>query len=268
MIDPNNRIFVHSDVGYGLLAAKKNNAKINIKDICLSLFDFIKLYVGNDEGKLIFPAFNYDFGSTYIFKPYKDPVQVGILPEWVRKNTEFNRSEVPIFSSLFQKEQVEIKTDEINPFGETSVFNELVDEDATIFLFGTSLNCLTFIHYIEELTGKPCYRYEKKITGKIINRNNEVRNCTLKMHVRPLGVNLDYDWVRLEKDLIDQNILIIDENSRHLKHLKARKLLEYWGNRIISDPFFLLDMQSRVYFKEKTFNGSQRVNKKEFESDN
>ena len=267
MIDPSNPIFVHSDVGRGLLVAKRKGVTIESKNICSSLFHFLSQFVENDLSKIIFPAFNYDYGKTRIYKPHVDPVQVGALPEWVRTNCGYSRSYVPFYSVLSESIAKLNSTQVINPFGKDSVFGQLVSNDATIILLGTGLSSLTFIHHIEEMIGKPCYRYDKSFSGKIVSTHDGSYKCEFIMHVRPLGTHLDYDWQRLEEDLISEKILLSDEDSQDLKFLKARRLIEYWGNQITTDPLYLLDAKSRKYFEIKTSSGSRRVELEEFEED-
>ena len=117
------------------------------------------------------------------------------------------------------------------------------------------------------MIGKPCYRYDKSFSGKIVSTHDGSYKCEFIMHVRPLGTHLDYDWQRLEEDLISEKILLSDEDSQDLKFLKARRLIEYWGNQITTDPLYLLDAKSRQYFEIKTSSGSRRVELEEFEED-
>jgi len=264
MIDPNNPIFVHSDIGRGLLAAKRAGIRINPKNICLSLLDFLSQQVEGDLSRLIFPSFNYSYSETRIFRPDVDPVQVGVLPEWIRNNCGFSRSDIPIFSVLSKSNISLNSTKVINPFGVESVFSWIVDHDATLVLFGDGLSALTFIHHVEEMDGKPVYRYDKSFSGQII-RSDHVNDCEFTMHVRPRGIHMDYDWPRIEQDLISEGILNVESYSQELKYVKAVRLLEYWGNRILDDPLYLLDAPSRDYFKVKTELGLRRIQIEEFE---
>ena len=58
MIDPSKPIFVHSDVGRGLLVAKRKGVTIDSKNICSSLFRFLSQHVENDLSRIIFPVIN------------------------------------------------------------------------------------------------------------------------------------------------------------------------------------------------------------------
>lgn len=265
MIDPTNPVFVHSDIGRGLLAVKRAGMKINRKNIYESLVNFLSQQVNQDSSKLIFPAFNYDYGKTRIFRPDADPIQVGVLPEWIRNNCQYIRSDVPFFSVLSNTNVIVHRTECINPFGAESVFGWLVSQDASLFLFGADFSSLTFIHHVEEMVGKPLYRYDKSFPGQII-RGENIKDCEFTMHVRPRGVHMEYDWPRLEQDLIKKGILSVAKFSQEIKYVKASHLLEYWGDQILSDPFYLLDTPSKAYFKVKTGSGSRRILMEEYEN--
>ncbi|MEO1047124.1 MAG: AAC(3) family N-acetyltransferase [Pseudomonadota bacterium] len=266
MIPADTPWFIHSDIARGMIAAKRCNATIDPKSIQQSLMSF--LTSGNSSGQagLIFPAFNYDYGRTRVFNVLEDPVQVGGLPEWVRAGASMPRTHVPFFSFLSSRDLALDTRGEINPFGKDSGFQWLVDHDATIVLFGAPLLSLTFIHYVEEVSGGPVYRYIKQFPGKVVGPEGAAP-CDFAMHVRPMGVHMDYDWPRLEEDLRNQNILQTSETAPTLQWLNARRLLEYWGGRISSDPLYLLDEPSRSYFGPVTQNGTGRVRQEDFENE-
>ena len=136
--------------------------------------------------------------------------------------------------------------------------------DANILLFGAPISSLTIIHYVEQVTGPPKYRYEKDFPGKIISGQSE-KLCSFSMHVRPLGANLNYDFSRLESDLINAPILRKAAKTAYFSWLNSTKLVEYWGNRLADDPFYFLDEASRSFFERATDNGKKRVELKEFE---
>ena len=258
-------IFVHSDIGRALLVMKRKGISVNSKNICLSLLNFLISLANNDQTGIVLPAFNYDFGKTRTFRPFFDPIQVGAFPEWVRVNCDFNRSEVPFFSTLSMQNSKQNNNQVINPFGDQSSFAQLAKDDGTIVLLGTNISRMTFIHYVEEISGKPCYRYDKNFRGKIFIDEDNSYSCDVCMHVRPMGVHLDYDWKRLNEELIFEGILQMDEDASELKYIQARKLIEYWGNKISSDPLYLLDQQSRKNFKGATSNGTTRISIEKYE---
>lgn len=265
MIERAKPMFVHSDIGRGMIAAKRAGAKINPRAVQRSLIDFLAAQVDDGTNDLIFPAFNYEYGSKRVFHVESDPVQVGALPEWMRQQGEMRRTHFPFFSVLSVCD-LGLKTDgQINPFGDASAFQWLVDHDATLVLLGAPLRTLTFIHYVEEMSGGPIYRYDKSFPGHIVSGGLTVP-CSFSMHVRPKDVHLDYDWPGIEADLRARGLLHFSDTAPGLQWLNARELLEYWGNQIAADPFHLLDAPSRAFFTKATEGGRNRVRKEDFEN--
>lgn len=258
-------IFVHSDIGRGLLVMKRKGVKVNPKSIGSSLLDFLASLTSKGQSGIVLPAFNYDFGHTRTFNPYFDPVQVGAFPEWARVNCNFNRSAVPFFSTLSMTNSQLDYSQIINPFGHNSAFAELIKDDGIIVLIGTDISRMTFIHYVEEMAGKPCYRYDKQFPGTIAIDDVDSYSCNVCMHVRPKGIHLDYDWKRLQEELIAEKIMRTDGAISDLKYVRARRLTEYWGNQISSNPLYLLDKQSKQTFEGLTSNGTKRIILEDYE---
>lgn len=265
MIRTSRPVFIHSDVVRGLITTKRAGYKIHPRDAPAALLAFCAKRAGSAEDDIILPAFNYDYGSSRLFDVDNDPVQVGALPEWARTKDAFTRSEIPIFSVLSKKDLGLTRASQINPFGSSSVFNWLVMNDATLVLLGVPLACLTFIHYVEEMSGGPLYRYTKPFPGTIRKAGKD-RVCEMSMHVRPMGLYFNYDWHRLEADLIRNDILIADQEAPGFLTIRARKLMDYWGNRLSEDPLYLLDPQSRETFALATEGGTRRVQLEEYEN--
>ncbi|MEP1611075.1 MAG: AAC(3) family N-acetyltransferase [Roseobacter sp.] len=260
----NAPLFVHSDTARGLIAAKRAGAKVDARDLHKSLLIFLEQQVEGGRQNLLFPAFNYDYGAARVFDVDKDPIQVGALAEWLRQSNQMVRSAVPFFSFLSTRDLALDASGTLNPFGQKSGFQWLVDHDATLLLFGAPTNSLTFIHYVEEMSGGPVYRYRKQFPGQIM-QNGVARDVEFMMHVRPQGAALEYDWKRIETDLSAEGILIQADYSQNMKWLNARKLKHFWSDRLVQDPFYLLDAASRTYFEGITNGGRQRVRQEDFE---
>ena len=260
----NKIIFVHSNIIKGLRIVHEAGQLIDRNNIYRGLTDFLGGLSSQSSDGIIFPAFNYDYCKTGFFRPNKDPVQVGALPEWVRKNFKFVRSHMPVFSVLSSVKANFVCNQITNPFGKGSIFDWLVDKDASIVLFGADLSSLTFVHYVEEMSGMPIYRYDKVFHGKILTESKNIV-CKFKMHVRPKGINSEYDWPKLESDLLNAGILKIYKGSNYLKILNTHDLLDYWIKKISIDPFYLLDAASKDIFKRLTKNGKHRVKLEDFE---
>lgn len=257
-------LFIHSGIGKSVKAAQAGGTQIE-GDVKAGLIGFFAGFVGDDPDRLIFPAFNYDYGRTRIFNVDSDPVQVGSLPEYVRASGQYRRSEIPFFSISSAKDLALDTAGEINPFGVKSGFQWLLDQDATLMFAGAALSSITFIHFVEEISGKPVYRYEKSFPGQVV-KDGEARGCDLRMHVRPMGVHMDYDWPRLEHDLLAAGIMKHAAYSRDIMWMNTRKLTEFWGNKIADNPLYLLDGLALDHFKGATNHGRRRVSREEYEN--
>ena len=264
MIPRDKPLFVHSDVGRGLLAARRAGAVIKSAHVQESLLGFLATLSDAGEDGLIFPAFNYDYGNTRLFDVDIDPVQVGALPEWIRRCGKFSRTEQPFFSFLSTIDLEVAGRVKSDPFDSTSGFQWLIDHDATLLLFGATLASLTFIHYVEQMCGKPVYRYDKSFPGQIVTQS-QTRSCDVVMHVRPRGVRLEYDWSRLEKDLVIVGLMQTSEDMPGVSWVSARSILDFWAKKLSEDPFYLLDAQSRSTFSSVTDGGVRRVQLEDFE---
>lgn len=257
-------LFIHSGIRRSLLASQAYET-LQASDIKDTLYRFFGSFVDGNKNRLIFPAFNYDFGRTRRFNVDKDPVQVGSFPEHIRTSRSFVRSEIPFFSVL-STEELHLSTDGvINPFGSASAFQRLLDMDAALMFSGAPLHSITFIHYVEEVTGGPMYRYTKSFPGKIIVGSEE-RECDFAMHVRPMGVHMDYDWPRLSEELQKEGIMCFSELSKDIFFIKTRELLEFWGNKLADKPLCLLDAESLAHFEPATNGGFRRVSIEEYEN--
>ena len=257
-------LFVHSGIRRSLNAAAACGFSIssNIKE---GLFEFLTSLVGGQPERLMFPAFNYDYGRNRCFNVDEDAVQVGSFPEFVRTSKPYTRSTTPFFSVLSSRDLDLDSSGVLNPFGAKSAFQKLKDADGTLLFAGAGLLSITYIHYIEEMSGGPLYRYDKRFPGKIVKAGSEL-SCDLSMHVRPLGVHMDYDWPRLFAELKQQGILKFHKASAELFFINTVELLEFWGNKLADDPLPLLDEESLAHFKGATNNGTRRVCIEEYEN--
>ena len=92
------------------------------------------------------------------------------------------------------------------------------------------------------------------------------KKIDFEMHVRPKGVGMDYDWERIESDLLESSVLLVSDFSKHFKYLKARELFNFWQNKIQADPLYLIDSKSRHHFGPITQGGHQRVCLEQYEN--
>ena len=216
----------------------------------LSRSEFIKAHlysIENNFGQenLIFPSFNFDFKKTGEFRPKSDDTYVGALSNHLIRKERFYRSHTPFFSCI--SPNYEFIKDYVNrsyyaPFSENSIFGDLYKSDGSIILYGTNVSAVTFIHFIEHFAGPPIYRYDKFFHGQVITESNS-KDVEVKFHVRPWGMDLDYDWPKIEKILRKNGALL--EIAPNIHAVKARAYSSSLGNLLNQEDFPLLEELTR-----------------------
>jgi len=195
------------------------------------------------------PTFNYDFckGNNYSIKD--SPSQVGVLSEYFRKNISDWRTQIPVFSFAGTGEKPILDMSGIiDPFGSHSAFQVLYERDSLLMHYGSSIKATTILHYAERMSNHLCYRYDKLFYGKVIPISGKEIDVTFNFHVRPLGKHLDYDWNKIENDLLENNILFLyKEGSCRILLCKIKDLIDFWIERIIQNPLYLLDNESKTW---------------------
>ncbi len=207
----------------------------------------IKLLIG--FGKEVYmPTFNYDFPKTRVFDVAQTQSKVGVINEHFRKNYAEWQTPVPVFSVAGTGNFPDINCQNvIDPFNEESIFGFLHQTNSLIMYYGTGFAVTTIIHYIERISNVLNYRYDKLFEGNVIYKGIS-SNVTLKYHVRPLGMNLDYDWIRLENDLKNDNFIqYFNEGATCIGIIKINELVDYWLWKLSIDPLYFLDNNSKEW---------------------
>ena len=197
------------------------------------------------------PAFNYDFLRTGSFAVHQDASQVGALTEHFRTEHALWRTSVPVFSVSGTGHMPAVNLGpRIDPFGSDSIFARLDEQNGSILFYGAGIESCTFIHYAERVAGGPVYRYDKAFFGDVAGL--AFGRAELIYHVRPLGHHLDYDWARLDRELVEQGLLERSVSQRFtVASIDAAALRSFWCERIAADPLYLLDEESRVWVETR-----------------
>jgi aminoglycoside 3-N-acetyltransferase len=238
---------IHSDIVFGFAFDRRLPAE----DLLWQHYRTLKTLIGN---KVIWmPSFCYDYTTTRKYDVQKSPSQVGMLTEFFRTRVAKWRSPVPVFSFTGDDEPFTMPLDAmVDPFDKNSLFQTLIDKDALIIHYGVlGIYSSTIIHYCERISGKLCYRYDKLFPGTVEN-NGRMEEVTLNFHVRPKGYYFDYDWSRLETDLVKENLLKVVRGRRfEFRCIKAKDVINYWIQKINDDPLYLLDSESRSWVEPR-----------------
>ena len=258
-------ILIHSDLREAVSIGRSLGLNIRRDNLVEGLLEALEHVLGTSRESMIFPAFNYDFGTTRVFDVENDPVQAGALPELLRHTSYFRRTPVPFFSVLKKEAPNFVASKEIDPFGEESVFAELAKNDGSIFFFGADIGKMTFIHHIESSqAGGPLYRYDKIFYGEVLNANQS-KACSVRMHVRPRGLSMSYDWPKIATDLFLFKAAFRHDSFRNVLLVNPRDAMRCLLQRINQDPLYLLDSCSRSNFLSRE-SSSIRFNLRDFES--
>ena len=196
---------------------------------------------------LLFPTFNYDYLTTGVFHPSQDRSQLGPLTEHARSRWAHWRLEVPVFNVVGQgtKPSDLDQAGIVDPFGSASVFSHLHSKGGDVLLYGTSLACMTAIHYVERVSGGPLYRYDKLFPGTVRAETGDRAICLL-YHCRPRGKTLSYDFQRLADEAEHASALVrLRWRGCEVGFVRFCTLCDFWLERLKSDPLYLLDAASR-----------------------
>lgn len=221
----------------------------------LNLYKYI---IDNVCNNLLIPTFNYEFCRTK-YSSSNITSELGSFSEFFRKNMSVFRSFDPIFCFNSNKPQKFITRNKITAFDNYSDFGNIDNENGKITYIGTKLNFIsTFIHRVE-FEFDVNYRYKKKFEGKY-KYNNKIYDMSYCYKVWPkTDLPLEYDTVKINKDLIKNNILIIKEtkNDYYLMYCEVKKFKKYLYDNLVKDPYYLLSDKTK-YWVEKKINKLKR----------
>ena len=255
-------VFVHSDPFRAARMVKP------VRDRNAYLDSHIDVLRGAAEGRdLWVPSFNYDFGKSGLFDVKESPSQLGPIPERFRTTHAEWRTPIPIFSITGLGHSPQPRWGpETDPFGEDSIFAELVRQDGVVLYYGETFHYNTLVHYSERVSGGPVYRYDKLFPGRVILADGTSVEGTLDYHVRPLGTGLDYDWDRLLTEAIAAGVCRRLENAPEILAASARALNDLWVRSLRQDPLSLLDEKTRHWVEPAIEELGRRFVISDFES--
>lgn len=239
-------VFVHSD--------PFRTARIvsPVRDRDAYLDAHLSLLAAVTEGRpLWLPAFNYDFPRTRVFDVRASESQIGPIPERFRNTVALWRTPVPIFSAAGAggPQPPSAWGQDTDPFGEDSIFAELVRRQGVVLYYGDTFHYNTLVHYAERLAGGPLYRYDKVFRGRVVLADGTAVEGSLSCHVRPLGTGLEYDWPGLLDAALEAGVCRRLQSYPEILAASARDLCDLWLVEMRSDPFTLLDDKTRQWAK-------------------
>ena len=255
-------VFVHSDPFRAARMVKP------VRDRNAYLDAHIKVLSDAASGRSLWlPAFNYDFPRTFLFDVSASESQLGPIPERFRVSAADWRTPIPIFSiaGIGRNPQPRWGAG-TDPFGDDSIFAELVRDDGVILYYGDTFHYNTLVHYSERVSGGPVYRYDKLFPGKVVMADGSTVEGSLDYHVRPLGTGLDYDWPRLQAEAIEAGVCHPLESAPEILAASARALNDLWVTSLRRDSFSLLDDKTRRWVEPAIDELGRRFVISDFES--
>lgn len=258
-------VLVHSDIAEAVGILGGLGIAIDRSNLGSSIVEALGSLLGVEPNSFYFPAFNYDFGVSRVFNVDRDPVQVGGLPEMLRRSGYYRRTPVPFFSFLEPARSAREEQTVIDPFGDSSFFGELDRRRGYILMFGVDIRALTFIHHIESsVEGGPLYRYDKRFSGEIVEAGVP-RSCVLNMHVRPLNLGVEYDWEKIAQELIAGGAMWQPPAFKKMSLIFAPAAKDIMLRKIAEDPLYLLTGESRVRLIDQMGGSLRKLDRADFE---
>jgi aminoglycoside N3'-acetyltransferase len=214
------------------------------------------------------PTFNYDFPRTGVFDVRQTESQLGPIPERFRVQVAEWRTPIPIFSVAGVGRVSQPRWDFLtDPFGQASIFADLVHSDGVVLYYGDTFHYNTLVHYAERAGGGPVYRYDKIFPGRVIMADGTSVEGSLDYHVRPMGMGLDYDWSRLLDEALAAGVCKRLEGAPEILAASASQLNDLWVHDIKRDPFSLLDAKTREWAEPRVNELGRRFSISDFEKD-
>lgn len=229
-----DQILVHSD----------SFRSLNFIDFDENPHDNIRKHlklINSLSDRIVMPVFNYGFPHSRSFDYDNFSCETGVI---AAESLRFKVKKTfdPMFAmsyvdglTFFSNIRRSVKT-----FGENGIFSKLVSDNSGILFYGVGIRSATLLHHVEALLGV-AYRYEKKISGIAIVDGIE-RKLDFISHFRPKERYLDYDWEKIHKDLISNNI--VKSIGRHCHLMNMSELNSFWLEKMSQDHFYFLDKKS------------------------
>ena len=183
-IHEGDTVFISSDSRILLYDALRNDAPLDLNPF----IDGLLRAVGKN-GTVIFPTYNWDFCKGKEFNYKTTPCLTGSLGALALRRPEFRRTKHPIYSFAVSGKYLDflVGLNNKDSFGQDSPFQFFHQHNVTNYIIDVSLNhCLTFVHYVEQTSGKVFHRYIKNFTANYVDETGTLEERTYSMFVRDL----------------------------------------------------------------------------------
>tara|TARA_B100000767_G_scaffold275756_1_gene315101 strand:+ start:5961 stop:6809 length:849 start_codon:yes stop_codon:yes gene_type:complete len=243
-----NNVLIHSDIKHLFLF--EFNSKTDLLEKHLrninEIFSNFNIWM---------PTFNYDFTKKGVYNIENDKSQVGVLNNYFRSICDW-RTTTPVFNFCgngnYPIEEI-YPLKEINPFIYGSEFHYLYRSDSIHCHYGSDFSNSTLIHYVENISKKLLYRYSKIFNG-VVYQNGITTKVFLDYHVTPLNPRVEYDWKKIQSDLINNKLMhtfYIFDSINYINLFSIKNVVDFWVDNLQIDPFYFLEEDSKNWIIPK-----------------
>jgi len=255
-------VMIHADTKvFGKIGDIKDR-----KQFYNTIIDSIISVIG-DEGALIIPAYTYSFCHNQTFdimnsKPSIRSTLSNIAFERYRSNVKhlatktIIRSNDPMFSCIGFGDKSTLVINNLGNecFGTNSIFDKLYKNNAKLMCFGFKF-AATYMHYVEKYyhnkKKKLEYRFDKKFSGHVIDKNKKKQPVTYTYYVRDQE-KCAYNFSTIITQLKHKNLL---KKARlgggEITLCTTKNLYDTIFKMLDTDKFILLNNISKSVMKGK-----------------
>jgi len=216
----------------------RKNYKISYDQLTSKILEVFDL---TNPKNIIVPSFTYSFTKNKAFELDKSRSEVGKFSEIFRLKYSRYRTNDPIFS-FCHKYKCQSNYKDINfncAFTYNSIWEYFYNEDIVVVNMGLEHLVISLIHYIEFICKVP-YRRLIQINGKVLSKEKE-KVLVYDFYAREKNSIYALDWIKIEKDLINNKIFkIYFEKKLNFKWFKIKKLSNFLKIKIKEDPYYLV----------------------------
>ena len=235
-------LMIHSSI-------KSIGLKLDIEEFIWQLINSIG---GLNVSTVLMPTFTFLFTETKYYNPDTSPSEAGLLTEAFRLMDFQGRKAIRTLNPM-QSVAVVGKNDTMytsisskcsTTFGDSSIFDLMLKQDAYCVLIGVDYDKCTFYHYLEEKFQVP-FRFWKAFDG-VIELNGKREKVNFKNFIRYLQyeTNINHYGLLLEERGLVKKINIGNAISRLFK---VKDLYDLLSQEVQRDPFCLTNTQESFW---------------------
>ena len=179
---PGEVLYIGSDIRRLVFSCLRNREDFDVTAFIKAFMDRLGI-----EGVMLLPTFNWGFCRGEGFDYVHTPGMTGSMGNYALTIPGFKRTRHPIYSFAVYGRDRDLLCglDNKDAFGPSSPFQYLFDADARHLSLGLDWPLtLTYIHHIEQISGKCRYRFHKDFSAPYTDESGATELRTYSMFVR------------------------------------------------------------------------------------